>query len=119
MTHLVYTVYVVISPFSYLILFIWIQFFHILVSLAWVGVYISSDFCKDPALDLFRFVVVVVVVIVIFCFCFLLFDLCLVFIGSQYLISVMTLLIFCLVLLFGLLASSTSRAFVCTSKLLI
>ena len=118
MTHLVYTVSVVISPFSYLILFIWIQFFHILVSLAWVGVYISSDFCKDPALDLFRFVVVVIDIFC-FCFCFLLFDLCLVFIGSQYLISVMTLTIFCLVLLFGLLASSTSRAFVCTFKLLI
>ena len=55
---------------------------------------------------------------VLFClFYFALLILCIVFLISNCLISVMTLLIFCLALFFGLLFS-TSRAFVCTFKLL-
>jgi hypothetical protein len=68
MTHLIYTVSVVMSPFSYLILFILIQFLHILVSLAWVDICISSDFFKDPTLDFFGFVVVVVIFLVLVLF---------------------------------------------------
>ena len=90
MIHLIYTVSVVMPPFSFLILLLWIQFLHILVSLPWVGVCISCVFFKDPALDLFGFFLFVCL------FCFVLLILCIVILVLNCLISVMALLIFCL-----------------------
>ena len=90
--------FIFMSPFSFLILLIWILSLYPLVGLA-KGLSILLIFSKNQLLVLF--------------------ILCIVLTVSIWLISVLSLIISCPLLLLGVFASFYSRAFRCTVKLLV